>query len=233
MNASGQLRVKGIIFDLFHTLTGRESEWSSLPWTSDVLGIDRALWDELLHFGSRLTGELQDPHEILRALAQAANANVPEERIRDAARIRTQRFRECLAGIPRVNIETLTALRAGGFRLGLISNADVMEVAAWRECPAAELFDAAVFSCAAGCVKPEPAIYHKCLDALALSPKECLYVGDGGSNELIGAREVGLTTVFLSEVMSELWPERVPQRLAVCDYHLERLPDILKLVRLA
>jgi hypothetical protein len=32
--------VRGVIFHLFHTLTGPESEWSDLPWTSDVLGIE-------------------------------------------------------------------------------------------------------------------------------------------------------------------------------------------------
>jgi hypothetical protein len=34
--------VKGVLFDLFHTLTDVESNWSDLPRTSDGLGIDRA-----------------------------------------------------------------------------------------------------------------------------------------------------------------------------------------------
>ena len=99
-----------------------------------------------------------------------------------------------------------------------------MEVAAWDDCPLAGLFDAEVFSCVAGCAKPERAIYETCLQALELSAAECLFVGDGGSNELAGAREVGMPTVFISGVIAELWPERVQQRLSSCDHHVERIP---------
>jgi len=50
--------LRAVVFDLFHTLTGPEDEWSYLPWTSDVLGIDRDVWNELLITRSRwrLTG---------------------------------------------------------------------------------------------------------------------------------------------------------------------------------
>ena len=221
--------VKGVIFDLFHTLTGFESEWSELPWTSDVLGIDRARWDDLLtsRSRSRLVGDEQEPLTILRGLAHAADPSISEERIREALRIRIQRFRHSLMRVPEENIEALRRIRAAGLRLGLISNADVMEVAAWAESPLARLFDVTIFSCAVGCMKPEPAIYRKCLEALELSADECLFVGDGGSDELRGAREVGLSTVFVSGVVAELWPDRVPSRMAMCHHHIERLPDIL------
>lgn len=226
--------VKGLIFDLFHTLTGRESEWSGLPWTSDVLGIDRRVWDELLTAGSRsrLTGEQQDPYEILRSLAHAADPSIPEQRIREALRVRIERFRHALTRVPVENVETLRTIRAAGLRLGLISNADVMEVAAWADGPLADLFDAEVFSCAAGCVKPEPAIYAKCLESLGLPAAECLFVGDGGSNELVGAKQAGLSTVFVSGVVAELWPERVAPRLAIADHHIERIPEVLALLGL-
>ncbi len=56
--------------------------------------------------------------------------------------------------IPDENLNALRQLREAGYRLGLISNADVMEVAAWPDCPAAGFFDASVFSCEVGCVKP-------------------------------------------------------------------------------
>ena len=132
--------------------------------------------------------------------------------------------------IPEENIETLKRLRESGLRLGLISNADAMEVEAWSDCRLAPLFDAAIFSCAVGCVKPEPAIYAKCLDALALLASDCLYVGDGGSNELAGAKAAGLTTVFISGVIAELWPDRVHPRLALCDHHIRGVPEIHSLL---
>jgi len=225
---------QGVIFDLFHTLTGRESEWSGLPWTSDVLGIDRALWEELLLTRSRwrLSGEERDPYTILRSLADLADPAIPDERVRKAVSIRIQRFRHALMRVPPENVHALQRLRAAGYRLGLISNADAMEVSAWADSPLAGLFDAEIFSCWAGCVKPEPAIYNKCLEALGLAAEDCLFVGDGGSDELAGAKAVGLTTVFVSGVIAELWPELVQRRLAQCDHHVEWAPQVLDLLGL-
>jgi len=228
------VQIKGVIFDLFHTLTGLESEWSDLPWTSDVLGIDRKLWDRVLTKISRwrLVGEHRDPYFIVRKLAHEVDPTLPDDRIRDATEIRLKRFQHSLQRIPGENIEMLGHLRQAGLRLGLISNADAMEVAAWAGCPLAGLFDVEVFSCEVGHVKPEPAIFHKCLDALGLKSEECLFVGDGGSNELIGAKEVGLTTVFVSGVIAELWPERIPQRIEAADHHVVWVSQILPLLSL-
>jgi putative hydrolase of the HAD superfamily len=224
--------IRGVIFDLFHTLTARESEWSTLPWTSDFLGIDRQVWNELLITRSRwrLTGEERDPFTIVSTLARAANPTLSDERIRDAVQLRIGRFRESLLRIPPENVDTLTRLRAAGLRLGLISNADVTEVAAWADSTLAGLFDAEIFSCAVGCVKPEPAIYEKCLAQLGLTGSECLFVGDGGSNELIGARDAGMTTVFISGVIAELWPEHIDHRRSLCDHHITRIPEVLAIL---
>jgi len=224
---------KALIFDLFHTLTGLESERADLPWTSDVLGIDRHRWNEALTTRSRwrLTGEEQDPFTIVATLARAIDPDIPEDRIREASSLRLLRFRQSMLGIPAGNVETLRALRARGFRLALLSNADVTEIAAWQESPLAGLFEVEIFSCTAGCVKPERAIYEKCLAALGLSGPDCLFVGDGGSNELVGAREAGMSTVFVSGVGSELWPDQVKPRLAISDYHVRQVPELLELLQ--
>jgi FMN phosphatase YigB (HAD superfamily) len=41
-------------------------------------------------------------------------------------------------------------------------------------------FDAELFSCEVGMVKPEAAIFRECLDRMGLAASECIYVGDGG-----------------------------------------------------
>jgi putative hydrolase of the HAD superfamily len=226
--------IRGVIFDLFRTLTGIESEWSDLPVTSDVLGINRRVWDEILATRSRqrLTGAQRDPFEIVRTLAHEVDPTIPESRIREAVQIRDQWFRHALRNIPQDNIDAVKHLRAADLRLGLISNADVMEVAAWEESPLVGLFDVEIFSWTVGCVKPEPAIFRRCLDALKLRPSECLFVGDGGSNELIGVKEVGLSTVFVSGVIAEHWPDRVADRIKISDYHVTLMPQILTLLGL-
>ena len=222
--------VRGVIFDLFHTLTGLESEWSDLPGTWALLGLDRRAWDEALTMNSRwrVIGELRDPFEILRRLVHQVDASISHEAIREALDVRLRRFRDTLARIPAENLEAIRSLRRAGLRVGLVSNADVIEVASWPACAASEVFDTAIFSCYAGMAKPEHGIYRKCLEELGLAADECVFVGDGGSDELVGAREVGLKTVFISGIIGAVWPERVAPRKAVADHHTEKLPEILK-----
>lgn len=224
------MSVRGVIFDLFHTLTGRESEWSDLPATWKILGVDRRAWDRALNAAHwRLTGKVRDPFVILRRLASELDPAISDARVREAVEIRLRRFRDTMRSIPRENVDTLKRLRTAGLRLGLISNADVIEVAGWNDGPLAGLFDVEIFSCEVGLAKPEPAIYHRCLDALELAPEQCCFVGDGGSDELIAAREIGLKTVFVSGVIAELWPERIAHRRETSDHHIEWVPEILGL----
>ncbi len=91
----------------------------------------------------------------------------------------------------------------------------------------AGLFDVEVFSYEVGAVKPEPEIFELCLRRLGRRAADCVFVGDGGSNELTGARAVGLRTVFVSGVMAELWPDAVAGRAAAADHHIVRAAELL------
>jgi len=223
--------VRGVVFDLFHTLTGRESEWWGMSFTSDLLGIDRREWDRVLHSSRwRLAGQERDPFTIVRRLTDLIDAAIPDETIHRAVDARLRRFRGALETITPENVATVRSLRHRGFRLGLVSNADPTELLAWSTCVLCGAFDAEVFSCEVGWVKPEPEIFTACLDMLKLSAAECVYVGDGGSGELVAAKKLGFHTVFVSGVIAELWPERIQERIAIADHHIERLPDVERLV---
>jgi putative hydrolase of the HAD superfamily len=226
------MRLKGVAFDLFHTLTGFESQWATLPVTSAVLGIDQRFWNDALLSKSRwrLTGEERDPVTIIRTLAHSIDPSIPEDLIRAATSSRIQRFRQALMTIPAANLDTLRQLRNAGYRLGLVSNADVMEMDAWQDCPAAGLFDVEVFSCQVGLVKPEPEIYERCLRQLELEPGECLFVGDGGSGELQGAKSIGMQTAFVFGVIEELWPDKIASRRKIADYSLRFVPELLTML---
>ncbi|MCA9727137.1 MAG: HAD family hydrolase [Candidatus Eisenbacteria bacterium] len=224
--------IRGILFDLFHTLTAREGDWADLPMTSQVLGLDYPRWNDLLfhHSRWRLAGEETDPFVILKTLATQLDPTLSDERIREASEKRMERFRRGLiTGIPARNVETLQELRRRGLRLALVSNADHGEVAGWSACPLAGLFDAEIFSCHVGMVKPEPEIYFEALKRIDLTADECLFVGDGGSNELVGARTVGLETVMVTGVIEELWPDVIPDRRPYADHEIRTIPELLAL----
>ena len=57
--------------------------------------------------------------------------------------------------------------------------------------------DALSFSCMLGVRKPAPAIYRHALAQLALTPQECVFVGDGGGRELSGAAALGMHAIRL------------------------------------
>jgi putative hydrolase of the HAD superfamily len=92
----------------------------------------------------------------------------------------------------------LAALRSRGLRVGLISDCSAELPTYFPELSVAPLIDVAVFSSLTGARKPEPANYLACCAGLGVAPSDCLYVGDGGSNELAGARAVGMRAVHLN-----------------------------------
>lgn len=73
---------------------------------------------------------------------------------------------------------------------------------------------------AAACVtagKPEPAVYLDALNSLGGNPTEALFISDDPFTDLVGARKLGLATVFVlsgkyghTDVLDELPPELRP-----------------------
>ena len=227
--ASTLRRKKAILFDLFHTLTSLESAWFSGPMTHEMLGVSKEDWNRQLLECSRdrLVGKMTDPYQIIRRMIRAIDPTLSEDRIVRATENRIQRFAGALIDIPPTTVSVLTALRRASKKLALVSNADVMEVQAWEQSPLAGLFHATLFSCYVGCAKPESEIYHLCLRQLDVRADECVFVGDGGSHELKGARAYGITTVMVTGLIQELWPDRIEERRAHADFVIEPLSDLL------
>ncbi len=223
-------RKEAVVFDLFHTLTAIESSWAKgLPFTCDMLGVSREAWYEQLqrHSRARLAGEQRDPIRIISDMARAIDPAITDETIEAAVANRIRRFEAALLNIPDETVAVLRRLKSQGKRLGLISNADCMEVTAWDKSPIAAMFDTAVLSCSVGSVKPERKIYEICLNHLHVSPAEAVFVGDGGSSELQGAKAVGLTTVMIVGVIRELWPAEIETRKAHADFVIEHLSELV------
>ena len=227
----GPLRIRdfeAVVFDLFHTLSTLVHTGAPGRSTPEILGLDSGAWNDALFHrsGPRLRGEITEPTAMLRSVVEEIGVVLPDEVIRDAAAHRYGRFRHSLLNpLPHV-LATLAALRDAGRRIGLVSNADAGERAAWEEGPMAAFFDAAVFSCDVGMVKPEPGIFLRALDLLGVSPARTLYVGDGGNGELQAAKELGMTTAYASEFVEDLWPDEAVRRRDWGDYRICRLDQL-------
>jgi len=222
---------KAIIFDLFHTLTSLESTRAPGRSTKDILGVSRKDWNNqlLLYSDERLRGRMSDPFEIISKNAHAINPDISEKVIREAANNRINRFKFSLEHIEPTTIDVLERLRNLGKLLGLISNADVGEIIGWDSSPLKEYFRSVIFSCRVGYIKPEKEIYEICLSELGVLPGEAIFVGDGGSTELRGAKELGMTTVLTTQVIKNIWPEKIDERRKYADYEIDELKGLFEL----
>jgi putative hydrolase of the HAD superfamily len=93
--------------------------------------------------------------------------------------------------------EVLATLRARGFRLGVVSNADGRVPAALAAQGLAEHFSVIIDSHLVGVEKPDPRIFRLALDGCGAGPEETLFVGDIYEIDIVGARSAGLDALLL------------------------------------
>jgi putative hydrolase of the HAD superfamily len=86
----------------------------------------------------------------------------------------------------------LEALRAGGVRLGIISNFDGRLLPLLTGLGLAAWFDSVTLSSRVGAVKPAPAIFAHALATQGVTAPEALHVGDSPAEDARGAQAAGL-----------------------------------------
>ena len=195
-------KYKAVIFDLFGTLvdsfTVAEYE-ATLKHTSLALGVPyddyRRVWYETAY--DRNTGVYPTTRAMLEHICRKLEVPVKGEQLETGRNIRLEFVRKEMT--PRTDaVYVLKELRVRGLKIGLISNCSPVTEEVWDETPFTPLFDVTIFSTSAGIRKPDPQIYRLALDGLGVEGEDCIYVGDGDSNELTGAQEMGMYPVMIS-----------------------------------
>ncbi len=214
------MSVRAVVFDLWDTLV----EWPVAEAErlkarlAERVPVDRDEFERRWRDGYRRsqTGPLADAYRALGLPEAHVEEHVAERhafaraalRLRDGAR------------------ETLTALRARGLRLGLITVCSEEVPAAWPESELAGLFDAETFSSECGLMKPEPEIYLQTLRALGVEAHRAVFVGDGANDELAGAERVGMIPVLFA-------PNGEPRWASVAEWRglrVRALDEVLQLL---
>jgi putative hydrolase of the HAD superfamily len=198
--------LRAVVFDFYGTLTAGRSaaaQAEARKAQADALGVEVAPFDAELTatVDERFRGAGRDAADpVAGSLAWVAarlGARPDAATLARAAAIRLTAERRF--GEPRQEaVEVLRTLHEHGLRIGLVSDCSAELPTYFADLPVAPYIDAPVFSFMTGYRKPAPEIYLACCDALGVEPSECLYVGDGGSNELPGARAVGMRPVHLA-----------------------------------
>ena len=93
-------------------------------------------------------------------------------------------------------VPALTALKAAGIRICLLSNAGVPITTVLDREGITPLVDAIVLSYEIGYVKPDRRIFEAALTAISCAPEETLMVGDSGKDDA-GGTALGIRTLIL------------------------------------
>ncbi len=125
---------------------------------------------------------------------------------------------------PHVHL-TLTKLVHKGLKLAVVSDAPRLPV--WlRICGLGlqHYFDAVVTFDDTGVKKPDPKPFLTALKYLDLTPEEAIMIGDWAERDMVGAKKVGLTTVFAR------YGDTQNQQNVIADYTIDDVKDLLDIV---
>jgi putative hydrolase of the HAD superfamily len=196
-----QSKFKAVIFDFFgtlvpiynvnpyHELLGTMAEKIGIP---TEFFIDR--W--LDTFRERVTGKLPDVYTNIIKICHEFGVSPTKKQCDMAVEMRHE-FTKNHIRPKKGAIKTLSRIKEAGFSLGLITDCSSELPLIWKDTEFAPYFDVTMFSCVEGVKKPDPSIYNKACTLLYVTPEACLYIGDGGSHELTGAKNVGMKPVLI------------------------------------
>lgn len=214
-----------ILFDLFHTLLDGADDRRDrvVARMGEIVGVDPAALVAAYHATWRDRMVRWSARDTVRQLARGLGGDPSDAQVEQAVALRLELASWVLNTAPASTLVALDGLRAAGWRLGLVSNATAEAAEAWSGSGLARRFDAAVFSCEVGMVKPAPGIYVAAASALGVAPESCVFVGDGADGELRGAAALGMTVWRTAEHVdrAEQWPGAVIGSLA-------ELPPLLR-----
>ena len=223
--------IKAVIFDFDHTLYDRDASYARLaPALAEELAdyVNREL--SLEELTARMSQADRDgayprgwPDVYSYKVKAGVFSTVPTYEVYIKA-IRTHQPRTITLWGDTVS--TLEALKAHGLKLGMLTNggsksqrdklSNTPEIIPY--------FDEILIGGDLPAQKPHAIAYHAICEALGVAPSEAMYVGDNPANDIEGAKQAGLTAVWIPYV------KPYPTGVMPPDYEIASLSDLLLLV---
>lgn len=223
---------KAIFFDLGGTLIYFDTSWETILHQANLalgvqlkeagVGVDPAQlaadfnWRMQKYYAQRSSDYVEHTTEFVlnEMLASYGLPEVKPEWTRIGLDAFYQTFQNHWQVEPDA-ISTLGRLRGVGYKLGLISNAgDAADVQALIDKTGLRpYFDRIWISANVGVRKPHPRIFEIAMDSLHCSPKEALMIGDTLNADILGAANVGMSSIWITRRADML--ENNPYRLSI------------------
>ena len=221
--------VKAVIFDMYETLiTLYESPLYFGTQMALDAGIEEENFQELWRRTEvdRTIGKMTF-EEVLEKILKTNNC-YSETIMNFIVAKRIRRKEEPFEHLHKDIIPMLRELKKNGILIGLISNCFSEEAWIIKKSVLYPYFDAVCLSFEEKLQKPNPAIYNKCLEKLHIQANDCLYIGDGGSNELEAAEMIGMKAVQAVWYLKEGTSQPAKRK---CEFRqLQRPLDVLSII---
>ncbi|MCR5357768.1 MAG: HAD-IA family hydrolase [Lachnospiraceae bacterium] len=188
--------IKAVIFDMFETLASLfEGRTYFSEHMAEDVGLPHTEFRKAWHTTEqgRSCGKYTIEEGVETALRLMGNYK--KESVTLLAGKRRESLEDTFRVIPEDSLDLLKGLKERGLLTGLISNCYSDEREFIINSPLYPYFDAVMLSYEQGVCKPDPEIFKRAADKLGVEPGECLYVGDGGSDELFAASKMGMKAV--------------------------------------
>ncbi|MBT2764858.1 HAD family hydrolase [Paenibacillus sp. ISL-20] len=219
------MAVRAVFFDLYETLITEFANGKRLSKRSyDYmyrLGLSEAEFKQewRTRFERRMNGHFPDYHSVIRDILVSRSLPYPQEHVEFLYQSRVSEKKIPFNRISNEICRMLELLRKRGLKLGLISNCSEEEVISFGQSGLAPYFDDVIFSYQVGIAKPNEEIYRLACERLSVTPQDSLFIGDGGSDELRGARSAGLRPyhAYWYNTFIESEYEKIHQPLHVLD----------------
>ncbi|AHL21853.1 TIGR02253 family HAD-type hydrolase [Thermococcus nautili] len=117
---------------------------------------------------------------------------------------------------------TLEWLRESGYRLGVVTSGPEYQRLKLELTGLDKYFDVIVTREDVKAIKPEPKIFLHALERLGVEPGEALYVGDSLSQDVYGAKHVGMRAVWINRDGSDGYH--------MADYEIRTLHELRKIL---
>jgi len=164
--------------------------------------------------------------DVLLAMAEDLKLAITEEQLARYRALQYERREQDFVLREGVH-DTLTALRARGCHLGIVSNADDDQFAHMVKLGQLEpYFDSLLSSEQARSCKPDLAIFQEALRRADCAPEETLFVGDSLQQDIAGANRMGLQSVLIWSDANREPPagEHQPRHV------IRHIPSLLELI---
>ena len=225
------MKYTDLIFDLYGTLVDIHTEENALVWEKTALYFGfygvvcsgpelKTAFEEELQRREAKAGQSyecfpdipfqQVMADVFRSMGVTENADVLGVNAAQLFRICSIEY---IRTYPQMR-QGLQKLRAAGYRLWLLSNAQrVFTAYELRLLGMEDLFDGIYISSDYGCRKPDGRFLGALLQEQALAPENCLMIGNDRNTDIAGAKALGLDTLYMHTALTPSDQESADLRL--------------------